>query len=78
MVLLFSFSFIVKPLIRWLTEHSIADMEIVKQLPKTVGEIESEYGTGANALTFKDQASQLIASDDEASVGVMRDWLKEK
>lgn len=76
--LLFSFTFIVKPLIRWLTEHSIADMEIVKQLPKTVGEIESEYDTGANALTFKDQASQLIASDDEASVGVMRDWLKEK
>ena len=61
-----------------MTENSIADMEIVKQLPKTVGEIESEYGTGANALTFKDQASQLIASDDEASVGVMRDWLKEK
>jgi flagellar M-ring protein FliF len=76
--LFLSFSFIVKPLIRWLTEHSLADMEIVRQLPKTVGEIESEYDTGANSLTFKDQASQLIASDDEASVGVMRDWLKEK
>jgi flagellar M-ring protein FliF len=76
--LFLSFSFIVKPLIRWLTEHSLADMEIVRQLPKTVGEIESENDTGANSLTFKDQASQLIASDDEASVGVMRDWLKEK
>ena len=42
-------------------------MEIVKQLPKTVGEIESEYDTGADSLTFKDQASQLIASDNEAN-----------
>jgi hypothetical protein len=28
-------------------------------------------------LTFRDQASQMIASDNEASIGVMRDWIKE-
>ncbi len=76
--LFLSFAFIVKPLIRWLTELSIADMEIVKQLPKTVGEIESEFGNNAKSLTFTDQASKLIANDNEASVTVMRDWLKEK
>jgi hypothetical protein len=29
-------------------------------------------------LTFKDQASQLISNDNETSVGVMRDWLREE
>jgi flagellar M-ring protein FliF len=76
--LFLSFTFIVKPLIRWLTEQSIADMEFVKQLPKTVGEIESEHSDGAKSLTFTDKASKLITSDNETSVGVMRDWIKEK
>jgi flagellar M-ring protein FliF len=76
--LFLSFIFIVKPLVKWLTERSISEMEIVKQLPKTVGEIESEYGTGSQRLTFKDRASHLLENDNEASVGVMRDWLNEK
>jgi hypothetical protein len=53
-------------------------MEMAKQLPKTVGELESEYGNAPKHLTFTDRATQLVASDNEASVGVMRDWLKEK
>jgi hypothetical protein len=75
--LLLTFVFFVKPLVRWLTEHSIADVEIVKQLPKTVGEIEHELA-GVKGLPSVDQASMLIASDSDASVGVMRNWLKEK
>jgi flagellar M-ring protein FliF len=76
--LFLSFIFIVQPLVKWLTEHSIGEMEIIKQLPKTVGEIESEYDNGENRLSFRDQASRLITSDNESSLGVMRDWLKEK
>ena len=76
--LLLSFVFIIKPLVRWLTDQPLAEMAMVKQLPKTVGELEGEYGSGSRQLTFTDQASQLVASDNEASVGVMRDWLKEK
>jgi flagellar M-ring protein FliF len=76
--LLLSFVFIIKPLVRWLTDQSLAEMEMVKQLPKTVAELESDYGASSPQLTFTDRASQLVASDNEASVGVMRDWLKEK
>lgn len=76
--LLLSFTFVVKPLVRWLTDNSLGEMEIVKQLPKTVGEIENEYGGGTRQLTFTDRASQLVVSDNEASLGVMRNWIKEK
>jgi len=74
--LILSFMFFVKPLVRWLTEYSFGDMQMFKQLPKTVGELESEFDPAAKNLMFKDQATQLIASDKEASVGVMRDWIK--
>jgi flagellar M-ring protein FliF len=74
--LLLSFMFFVKPLVRWLTEYSFGDMQMFKQLPKTVGELESGLDQGDNNLMFRDQATQLIANDKETSVGVMRDWIK--
>ncbi|MGD8888481.1 MAG: flagellar basal-body MS-ring/collar protein FliF [Desulfobacterales bacterium] len=76
--LMLSFLFFVRPLVRWLTEYSISDKEMFKQLPKTVGELESEYDQAAKRLTYKDQASQLIASDSKASMDVMRDWIKDE
>ncbi len=76
--LVLSFMFFVKPLVRWLTEYSFGDMQMFKQLPKTVGELEGEFYPEGNQLIFRDQASELIASDKEASLGVMRDWIKEK
>jgi len=48
-----------------------------KQLPRTVGELEGKFDPNARPLTFRDQASKLIASDSEASMGIMRDWIKE-
>jgi flagellar M-ring protein FliF len=75
--LLLTFLFFVKPLVRWLTENSHGDMDIVRQLPKTVGELEHEL-SGAKRLPSLDQASMLIASDSDASVGVMRNWIREK
>ena len=75
--LFLSFMFFVKPLVRWLTEYSFGDMQMFKQLPKTVGELEGEYNPEANQLIFRDQASDLITSDKDASLGVMRDWIKE-
>jgi len=75
--LLLSFVFFVKPLVRWLTEYSFGDMQMFKQLPRTVGELEGEFNPAANQLIFRDQASELIASDKDASIGVMRDWIKE-
>jgi flagellar M-ring protein FliF len=73
-----TFFFIVKPLIRWLTGNAAGDAEILHQLPKTVGELEDEVAADPKLLAFKDQISQLITQDSEASVGVMRDWLKEE
>ena len=75
--LILSFIFVVKPLVKWLTAHTTGDGELLYQLPKTVGEIENIDGEDHKRLTFKDQASQLIINDNEASVGAMRDWLKE-
>jgi flagellar M-ring protein FliF len=74
--LILSFMFFVKPLVRWLTEYSFGDMQMFKQLPKTVSELEGEFNHGDNNLLYRDQATQLIATDKEASLGVMRDWIK--
>jgi len=75
--LLLTFMFFVRPLVRWLTETSLSGIDLVPQLPKTVGELEHEL-SGAKRLPSLDQASMLIASDSDASVGVMRNWIREK
>ncbi len=75
--LILSFLFFVRPLVRWLTEYSLGDLEVFKQLPRTVAELEGEFDSNAQGLTFRDQASQMIARENEASMGVMRDWIKE-
>jgi flagellar M-ring protein FliF len=75
--LILTFFFVVQPLIRWLTAHTVGEAEMLDQLPKTVGELENEYGNGEKLPAFKDQVSKLITEDNEASVGVVRDWLKE-
>jgi flagellar M-ring protein FliF len=74
--LVLSFLFFVKPLVRWLTEYSFGDMQMFKQLPKTVSELENNLDPAAKNLMYRDQATQLIARDKEASLGVMRDWIK--
>ena len=75
--LILSFLFFVRPLVRWLTEYSFGDLDMFKQLPRTVGELEGQYDPNTQSLTFRDQASQLISSENEASMGVVRDWIKE-
>jgi len=76
--LLLSYLFFIKPLVRWLTENTVGDVEQLLQLPKTVGELESEFNQGVPSLTFVDQASQLISDDSATSVGVMRDWIQDR
>ena len=68
----------VKPLIRWLTSQASDDDELLYQLPQTVEEIENQSGADHKKLTFKDEASRLIVDDNDASVGAMRDWLREQ
>ena len=75
--LILTFFFVVQPLIRWLTAPTVGEDEMLDQLPKTVGELEGAYGTDEKLLAFKDEVSKLITEDNDASVGVVRDWLKE-
>ena len=51
--LILSFMFFVKPLVRWLTEYSFGDMQLFKQLPKTVSELESEFNPVTTILYLK-------------------------
>ena len=75
--LLLTFMFFVKPIVRWVTEFSRSDINLLQQLPKTVGELESEMGQDVKRLPSVDQVSEIISKDNEASLGVMRNWMNE-
>ncbi len=75
--IILSFLFLVRPLVRWLTAETSSNGEIIRQLPKTVGELEGEYSRGGGQLSFRDQARQMIENDGQNSVGVMKAWLKQ-
>ena len=77
MFLLFSYIFVVRPLIHWLTSSSIGEGVLLGQLPKTIEEVEREYGGDLKNLPFRNRALQMISTDKERSAEVMRDWLKE-
>jgi flagellar M-ring protein FliF len=76
--LIFSFLFIVRPMVKWLTSGDNDDVELLKQLPMTVGEIENEFNNGMKSLPFRDQAASMIKDENEESMDLMRDWLNEK
>ena len=77
MFLLFSFIFVVRPLVQWLVSSSIGGGILLGQLPKTIGEVEREYGGDLKNLPFRNRALQMISNDKERSAKVMQDWLKE-
>jgi len=68
------FLFVVRPLLRWLISSTGPKERPLMQLPKTVSEIESEYGERPSKI---EQAAKLLASDEEGSVDLMRRWLSE-
>ena len=74
---IFTFLYIIRPLIRWLIDTPWEDVELLEHLPQTVAEIERQYsgtGQGNNAIT---QAAQIIASHQNDSSNVARQWMKE-
>jgi flagellar M-ring protein FliF len=76
-ILFFTFLFVIRPLVRWLTGGSGQDVQLLQQLPKTVGEIENEYERHARNLPYSEQASRLVMRDNTASVQLIREWMKE-
>ena len=75
--ILFGFLFLVRPLVRWLTSEP-AGGQIVRQLPKTVGELEREYTQSDRSLPYRDRLQQMITTDNQGSMGVMREWIQER
>jgi flagellar M-ring protein FliF len=69
------FLFVVRPLLRWLTAGTGPKQRMLVQLPKTLSEIESEYG---GSPSNKDKAVKLITSDEENSLKLVRRWLSEE
>jgi len=77
MFVIFGFLFLVRPIVRWLTREPPGG-QIVRQLPKTVSELEREYAHNKASLPFRDRVQQMIAADNESSLGVMREWIQER
>ncbi len=75
--ILFGFLFVVRPLVKWLTASSSHGVEMLKQLPLTVGEAEGD-GNQLEKLPYREQAAQLLLAASEGGVDVMRDWIKEE
>lgn len=73
----FTFLFIVKPLIRWLTDTSWEDVELLEHLPKTIAELENKYEKNESGQTAVSRAAQLIASNQIDSTRLMKQWMKE-
>lgn len=75
LLLLFSFIFVIRPVIRWLTAGSTEEGPTLTQLPKTLAEIESESG---QSMPNRDKALRLLTGNqEEQTLNLMRGWMKE-
>ncbi len=75
--LIFTFIFIIRPLIRWLTDTSWEDVELLEHLPRTIAEIEKQYSQKDQYAQMVSQASQMITSKRDDSARLLEQWLKE-
>ena len=72
-----TFIFVIRPIIQWLTSESSKEAELIGQLPRTINEIEGEYGVSPKTLPISHQLSQLAIADNQAFVEVLREWMKQ-
>jgi flagellar M-ring protein FliF len=75
--LMFVFAFIIRPLIRWLTETPWEDVELLEHLPRSLSEIEKQYAGQIVSDNYVKQAAKLMATQKEDSGRLMKKWLKE-
>ncbi len=73
---MFAFWFVVRPIVRWLTAGGSQGVEMLKQLPITVGQAEGA-GSALKQLPYREQAAQLLLAASEGGVDVMKEWIKE-
>jgi len=74
--LLLAFMFVIRPLIRWLTDTPWEDVELLEHLPRTLAELEDQY-SGKDQINYVNQAAQLIAANQDSTSRLMKQWLKE-
>ncbi len=75
---LFTFMFIIRPIISWLTDTSWEDVELLEHLPKTIAEIERQYANKEQQQSqMVNQAAELIQRNQTDSTQLMQKWLKE-
>ncbi len=75
---LLTFSYVIRPLIRWLTDTSWEDVELLEHLPKTIAEIERQYMNKEEAKSpLVSQAAQVIQNNQSDSTQLVQQWLKE-
>lgn len=75
---LFTFLFIIRPLIRWLTDTSWEDVELLEHLPKTIAEMERQYAQQDQSNSpIINQAAQLMQNNQENTTQMMQKWLKQ-
>lgn len=76
--ILFTFMYIVRPLMKWLTETSWEDVDLLEHLPKSISELEKQYSGGESGKTkYVEQAAQVMQNNQEDTSQLMQQWLKE-
>ncbi len=86
LVLVFVFFAVLRPLIRWLAAGG-ETVQIAGTLPKTVGELEQEIGTGLPGRTSQraiqgvgssDDTGEIARRDPEQVASIIRGWLGQR
>lgn len=75
---LLSFFLVVRPIIRWITSDVMDDFQIFEQLPKTIAELEKEYEQEGENLPMVGQATLMLSKEQENSLKLIREWIKDK
>ncbi len=76
--LLFTFLYVVRPLIKWLTDTSWEDVELLEHLPQTVAELEKKYRQDdAHSSSVVNQAASVIQANQGDTTKVMQQWLSD-
>ena len=76
--ILLTFTYVIRPLIRWLTDTSWEDVELLEHLPKTIAEIERQYMNKEQEQSpLVSQAAQIIQNNQSDSTQLVQQWLNE-
>jgi flagellar M-ring protein FliF len=76
--ILLTFIYVIRPIIRWLTDTSWEDVELLEHLPKTIAEIERQYMDKEESQSpMVSQAAQIIQTNQADSTQLVQQWLNE-